>query len=71
VRAIDRVTRKLVADVIYSHRHSDPCGALPAIKLDARCEQLRTSLPIQRVLVPADIAALAVHLTTRRSPARR
>jgi NAD(P)-dependent dehydrogenase (short-subunit alcohol dehydrogenase family) len=31
-------------------------------KLDARREQLRTTLPIGRVVGPADIAALAVHL---------
>ncbi len=30
--------------------------------LDARREQLRTTLPIRRVIGPADIAALAVHL---------
>ncbi len=33
-------------------------------QLDARREQLRTSLPIRRVVGPADIAALAVHLMT-------
>jgi NAD(P)-dependent dehydrogenase (short-subunit alcohol dehydrogenase family) len=33
-------------------------------QLDARREQLRTTLPIQRVVGPADIAALAVHLMT-------
>jgi NAD(P)-dependent dehydrogenase (short-subunit alcohol dehydrogenase family) len=32
--------------------------------LDQRREQLRTSLPIGRVVGPADIAALAVHLMT-------
>jgi NAD(P)-dependent dehydrogenase (short-subunit alcohol dehydrogenase family) len=31
-------------------------------ELDARREELRTTLPIQRVVGPADIAALAVHL---------
>jgi NAD(P)-dependent dehydrogenase (short-subunit alcohol dehydrogenase family) len=31
-------------------------------RLDARREQLRTTLPIGRVVGPADIAALAVHL---------
>jgi NAD(P)-dependent dehydrogenase (short-subunit alcohol dehydrogenase family) len=31
-------------------------------QLDARREQLRTTLPIKRVVGPADIAALAVHL---------
>ena len=33
-------------------------------QLDARREQLRTNLPIRRVVGPADIAALAVHLMT-------
>jgi NAD(P)-dependent dehydrogenase (short-subunit alcohol dehydrogenase family) len=32
--------------------------------LDARREQLRATLPIQRVVQPTDIAALAVHLMT-------
>ena len=33
-------------------------------QLDTRREQLRTNLPIRRVVGPADIAALAVHLMT-------
>jgi NAD(P)-dependent dehydrogenase (short-subunit alcohol dehydrogenase family) len=33
-------------------------------RLDARREQLRSTLPIQRVIAPDDIAALAVHLMT-------
>jgi NAD(P)-dependent dehydrogenase (short-subunit alcohol dehydrogenase family) len=33
-------------------------------QLDARREQLRTTLPIGRVVGPADIAMLAVHLMT-------
>jgi NAD(P)-dependent dehydrogenase (short-subunit alcohol dehydrogenase family) len=33
-------------------------------RLDARREQLRTMLPIRRVVGPADVAALAVHLMT-------
>jgi NAD(P)-dependent dehydrogenase (short-subunit alcohol dehydrogenase family) len=33
-------------------------------QLDARREQLRRTLPIRRVVGPADIAALAVHLMT-------
>jgi NAD(P)-dependent dehydrogenase (short-subunit alcohol dehydrogenase family) len=33
-------------------------------QLDARREQLRTTLPIRRVVGPADIAAFAVHLMT-------
>ncbi|MET7855754.1 SDR family oxidoreductase [Streptomyces sp. NPDC005318] len=32
--------------------------------LDARREELRASLPIGRVVVPADVAALAVHIMT-------
>jgi NAD(P)-dependent dehydrogenase (short-subunit alcohol dehydrogenase family) len=31
-------------------------------RLDTRREQLRATLPIQRVVAPADIAALAIHL---------
>jgi NAD(P)-dependent dehydrogenase (short-subunit alcohol dehydrogenase family) len=33
-------------------------------QLDARREQLRTTLPIRRVVGPADVAALAVHIMT-------
>jgi NAD(P)-dependent dehydrogenase (short-subunit alcohol dehydrogenase family) len=33
-------------------------------ELDTRREQLRTTLPIRRVVGPADVAALAVHLMT-------
>jgi NAD(P)-dependent dehydrogenase (short-subunit alcohol dehydrogenase family) len=33
-------------------------------QLDARLEQLRTTLPIRRVVSPSDIAALALHLMT-------
>jgi NAD(P)-dependent dehydrogenase (short-subunit alcohol dehydrogenase family) len=33
-------------------------------QLEARRDQLRTTLPIRRVVGPADIAALAVHLMT-------
>jgi NAD(P)-dependent dehydrogenase (short-subunit alcohol dehydrogenase family) len=33
-------------------------------RLAARRDQLRTTLPIKRVVGPADIAALAVHLMT-------
>ena len=39
-------------------------AALLGNQLDARREQLRRTLPIQRVVGPADIAALAVHLMT-------
>src|SRR4051812_45640332 len=37
-------------------------AALLGDDLDARLEQLRTTLPIRRVVGPADIAKLAVHL---------
>jgi NAD(P)-dependent dehydrogenase (short-subunit alcohol dehydrogenase family) len=33
-------------------------------RLDSRREQLRATLPIRRIVAPADIAALAVHLMT-------
>ena len=33
-------------------------------QMDARREQLRTTLPIRLVVGPTDIAALAVHLMT-------
>jgi NAD(P)-dependent dehydrogenase (short-subunit alcohol dehydrogenase family) len=36
-------------------------------QLDARRERLRTTLPIGRVVGPADIAALAIHLMTNTS----
>ena len=39
-------------------------AALLGDQLGARREQLRTTLPIRRVVGPADIAALAVHLMT-------
>jgi NAD(P)-dependent dehydrogenase (short-subunit alcohol dehydrogenase family) len=39
-------------------------AALLGDQLDARREQLRTTMPIRRVVGPADIAALAVHLMT-------
>jgi NAD(P)-dependent dehydrogenase (short-subunit alcohol dehydrogenase family) len=37
-------------------------AALLGDQLDARREELRTTLPVRRVIGPADIAALAVHL---------
>ena len=37
---------------------------LPGDQIDQRREQLRATLPIGRVVGPADIAALAVHLMT-------
>jgi NAD(P)-dependent dehydrogenase (short-subunit alcohol dehydrogenase family) len=39
-------------------------AAILGDQLDARREQLRTTLPIRRVVSPTDIAALAVHLMT-------
>jgi NAD(P)-dependent dehydrogenase (short-subunit alcohol dehydrogenase family) len=39
-------------------------AAILGDQLEARREQLRTTLPIRRVVGPADIAALAVHLMT-------
>jgi NAD(P)-dependent dehydrogenase (short-subunit alcohol dehydrogenase family) len=39
-------------------------AAILGDQLDPRREQLRTTLPIRRVVGPADIAALAVHLMT-------
>ena len=39
-------------------------AALLGDQLDARRQQLRTTLPIGRVVGPADVAALAVHLMT-------
>jgi NAD(P)-dependent dehydrogenase (short-subunit alcohol dehydrogenase family) len=39
-------------------------AAILGDELDARREQLRTTLPIRRVVGPADIAALAIHLMT-------
>ena len=39
-------------------------ASLLGAQLDARREQLRTTLPIRRVVGPADVAALAVHLMT-------
>jgi NAD(P)-dependent dehydrogenase (short-subunit alcohol dehydrogenase family) len=39
-------------------------AAILGDQLDARREQLRTTLPIRRVVSPADIAALAIHLMT-------
>ena len=39
-------------------------AAVLGAELDGRREQLRTTLPIARVVGPADIAALAIHLMT-------
>ena len=37
-------------------------AAILGDRLDARREQLRTTLPVRRVIGPADIATLAIHL---------
>jgi NAD(P)-dependent dehydrogenase (short-subunit alcohol dehydrogenase family) len=42
-------------------------AAILCDQLDARHEQLRMTLPIRRIVGPADIAALAVHLMTNTS----
>ena len=39
-------------------------AALLGSQIDARREQLRATLPIQRVVGPADVAMLAIHLMT-------
>src|SRR5262249_16667596 len=39
-------------------------AAILGEQLDARREQLRATLPIRRVVGPADVAALAIHLMT-------
>ncbi len=39
-------------------------ASLPGDRIGERRAQLRTTLPIGRVVGPADIAALAVHLMT-------
>jgi NAD(P)-dependent dehydrogenase (short-subunit alcohol dehydrogenase family) len=39
-------------------------AAILGDQLETRREQLRATLPIRRVVGPADIAALAVHLMT-------
>jgi len=39
-------------------------AAILGNQLDARREQLRTALPIRRVVGPVDVAALAVHIMT-------
>ena len=39
-------------------------ASVPGDRIDERRQQLRATLPIGRVVAPADIAALAVHLMT-------
>ena len=45
-----------------SHRQND--AELLGDQLEKRRNQLRTTLPIGRVVGPADVAALAVHIMT-------
>jgi NAD(P)-dependent dehydrogenase (short-subunit alcohol dehydrogenase family) len=52
---VERAARELGADTTLS-------ASLLGDRLDARREQLRTTLPIRRVVGPDDIAALAIHL---------
>jgi NAD(P)-dependent dehydrogenase (short-subunit alcohol dehydrogenase family) len=61
-------------DVQAARRDLDPhlldtplSASLLGDQLDARREQLRTTLPIGRVVGPADIAALAVHLMANKA----
>ena len=37
-------------------------------QIENRRNQLRATLPIRRVVGPADVAALAVHITTNAAP---
>jgi NAD(P)-dependent dehydrogenase (short-subunit alcohol dehydrogenase family) len=70
--ALPAVTRNLALEVapvrvnlIAAGFVDTPLSALLlGDELEARREQLRTTLPIGRVVGPADIAALAVHLMT-------
>ncbi len=61
---VEEVTRKERASTTGRFVDTPLSAALLGDQLDARREQLRTTLPIRRVLGPADIAALAVHLMT-------
>jgi NAD(P)-dependent dehydrogenase (short-subunit alcohol dehydrogenase family) len=44
-----------------------PSAAFPADQVEARRAELRSTLPIQRVVGPADAGALAIHLMTSRA----
>ena len=70
--ALSAMTKCLAAEIAPIRVNVIAAGfvdtPLPAARLgdwlDARLEQLRSTLPIRRVIGPADIAALAVHLMT-------
>jgi NAD(P)-dependent dehydrogenase (short-subunit alcohol dehydrogenase family) len=70
--ALPAMTKNLALELAPDPREPDPAGfvdtplsaAIFGDELDARREELRTTLPIRRVVGPADIAALAVHLMT-------
>ena len=75
--ALAAMTRSLALEVtpvrvnlIAAGFAGTPCHLLPGDRVDERREQLRTTLPIGRVVGPADIAALAVHLMTNRDHRR-
>jgi NAD(P)-dependent dehydrogenase (short-subunit alcohol dehydrogenase family) len=70
--ALSAMTKCLAAEIAPIRVNVIAAGfvdtPLPAARLgdwlDARLEQLRSTLPIRRVIGPEDIAALAVHLMT-------
>jgi NAD(P)-dependent dehydrogenase (short-subunit alcohol dehydrogenase family) len=70
--ALPALTRNLALEVAPSRVNLIAAGfvdtplsaAILGDDLEARREQLRTRLPIRRVVGPADIAALAVHIMT-------
>jgi len=55
----------MVGEQVVANRSSSSSSAsVLGDQLDERRNQLRTTLPIGRVVGPADVAALAVHLMT-------
>jgi len=65
VRNLAREVAPIRVNLIAAGFVDTPLSAsLLGDQLDARREHLRNTLPIQRVVGPADIAALAVHLMT-------
>ena len=65
VRNLARETAPVRVNLIAAGFVDTPLSAkLLGDRLDARRDQLRASLPIGRVVGPADVAALAVHLMT-------
>jgi hypothetical protein len=59
-RAAARVRNK----PLVSLRDGAGCRSLLGDQLEHRRNQLRTTLPIGRVVGPADVASLAVHIMT-------